>query len=101
MAGLVSRWLSSCGASDSRPGSAGDLRSLGGGVDVNADDVREERGGHLTGEMEQRRALVIVIGLLSSGKPAEVKTAITRRTAGVPGRAATPGADLGDLFVSQ
>jgi hypothetical protein len=46
-------------------------------------------------------ALVIASGRLSPSKPAPVTTAVSRTPAGQPGRAATPGADLGDLFVSQ
>jgi hypothetical protein len=45
--------------------------------------------------------LVLLSGRLSPSHPAPVQTAITRTTAGQPGRPATPGADLGDLFVSQ
>ena len=46
-------------------------------------------------------ALVIVVGRHRSSHPAPGRLAITRTTAGQPGRTATPGADLGGLFVSQ
>jgi hypothetical protein len=46
-------------------------------------------------------ALVIVSGLVTDRNRVPVKPVISRTTAGLPRRAATPGADLGGLFISQ